>query len=102
MGSVRIRKVSDEDAREEMVDDFITRGYRVVSEGESSTRLKLRTWGSAGGHVLVLLLAGWWTLGFFNLVYAVWARAAADEVIVREVGGRDEDEVPRRGAARRW
>ena len=107
MGSVRVRNVSSSRQLDETVDDFITRGYRVVSQGENGARLKLRTWGSAGGHAIVLILFGWWTLGFFNLCYAVWARLTADEVMVRNVDDRDEDGdgdfAPRRAArGGRW
>lgn len=108
MGSVRVRNVSSDRQLDAAVDDFITQGYRVVSQGRDSARLKLRTWGSAGGHAIVLIFLGWWTLGFFNLCYAVWARLTADEVVVRNVGGDDDgdgaDELPPRAVRRggRW
>ena len=52
---------------EDFIDDYITQGYELMSQGEQSALLRRRTWGSAGGHTLWFLLTFWFTLGFGNL-----------------------------------
>lgn len=68
---------------EKSVDEFITRGYRVLSEGEASTRLKERDWGDAGTHLIIAVLTGWWTFGLSNALYAIYSHVTAEEVVVK-------------------
>ena len=79
----RVRRVADRRELERAVDEFVTRGYKVESDGETSIRLKERDWGDAGTHLVLALLTGWWTLGLSNALYAIYARVTAEEVIVR-------------------
>lgn len=72
------------------VDEFVTRGYKIQSEGENSTRLKERDWGDAEVHLLVAALSGWWTFGFSNAVYAIYKYATAEEIVIKI---EDEDDV---------
>lgn len=90
MGAVRVRKVTTQKALEEMVDDFITRGYAVESEGKRSVRLKYQTWGTGVGHLLWALLTIWCTLGLGNLAYAIYAHSAAESVLIKLVDDDDD------------
>jgi hypothetical protein len=66
-----------------LIDDYVTQGYEVLSQGEGSTRLRKKSWGTTGGHVLWALLTVWWTIGIGNLVYALIAHATAEQVVVK-------------------
>jgi len=79
----RIRRVKDKKEFDRTVDDFITQGYAIISEGAESIKLRKKTWGSVGGHVLVVIIFGWWTFLISNLIYAVIAHYAAEEVVVK-------------------
>ena len=79
----RIRKVSNEKEMDQIVDDFITQGYKIKSRGEQSVNIKKNNWGSMGGHILVALLTVWFTLGIGNLIYALISNSKADDVLVR-------------------
>lgn len=78
----RVRRVADRRELEQSVDDYITRGYRIVSDGETSTRLKETDWGDSGTHLILAALTGWWTFGLANALYAIYSYATAEEVVV--------------------
>lgn len=92
MAACRIRKVKSKEELEEMVDDFITQGYKVVSEGESTTRLKKKEWGTASMHIIIFIIFGCLSLGIANLVYALIAHSNAEEVLVKVVGKNKEED----------
>jgi len=79
----RVRRVSDRKELERSVDEFITRGYRIKSEGETSTRLKQKDWGDAAMHLIIAVLTVWWTFGLANVLYAIYKRVNAEEVVIR-------------------
>jgi hypothetical protein len=79
----RVRRVEDRRELERTVDEFITRGYKVESDGKSSTRLKERDWGDGGVHLLLALLTGWWTFGLSNALYAIHSYVTSEEVIIK-------------------
>ncbi|WP_068866062.1 hypothetical protein [Prosthecochloris sp. CIB 2401] len=68
---------------ENLIDDYITQGYEVLEQGERSTMVRKKTWGSAGGHVLWALLTVWFTLGIGNVVYALIAHYNAEKVMLK-------------------
>ena len=79
----RIRRVDDKREMERVIDDYITQGYQVKSQGERSARVKDKDWGSALGHIIVAALTIWWTLGLGNVGYAAYKRYTADEVTIK-------------------
>lgn len=68
---------------DKQVDDYITQGYDLLDQGDNSVLLRKKTWGSAGGHVLWVLLTVWWTFGVGNLIYALIMHYTAPQVLVR-------------------
>lgn len=68
---------------EKVIDDFITQGYKVKSQGERSTMMKEKDFGSGGMHLVVALLTIWWTLGIGNALYAAYKYFTADEVQIK-------------------
>lgn len=90
----RVRRVSDRAEMERLVDEFVTRGYKIELDGESRTRLKQTDWGDADTHLLLAVLTVWWTLGLANALYAIYKRVTADEVVIRI-----EEETAERKAA---
>jgi hypothetical protein len=79
----RIRRVDDDREMEQTVDDFITQGYQIKKQGERSTMMKKKTWGSGSGHLVVGALTLWWTLGIGNVIYAIYKHYTAEEVKVQ-------------------
>lgn len=88
----RLRRVADRRELERSVDEYITRGYRITSQGESSTRLKEKDWGEAGIHFIIAVLTIWWTFGLANTLYALYKRVTAEEIVIRI---EDTDRVSR-------
>lgn len=86
MSAPRLRRVSTKREMENLLDDYVTQGYEIVSQGESSTLVRKATWGSAGGHVLWALLTAWFSLGLGNLAYALAAHYTAEQVMVKVDG----------------
>jgi hypothetical protein len=93
MVSPRIREVQDKQEMQRVVDDFMTQGYTVKEEGIDTTLLKKKTWGSAAGIIvslILMILGGVFTLfyGFLvswliPVVYVVYAHYNAPEVLLR-------------------
>lgn len=79
----RIRRVDDRKEMERTVEDFLTRGYKIKNEGERSTMLKKKNWGSSGMHIIVAVFTLWWTFGLGNVAYAIYKRLTAEEVQVK-------------------
>lgn len=58
---------------QEKVDDAKVEGWKLKSEqGEDKAVMLKPNYGSFGGHVLVLLLTVWFTLGLGNVAYAAY------------------------------
>ena len=91
MSSPRFRNVRDIEELEAVREDFITQGYIVKDEGQNSTLLKKKSWGSAAGWIVTLIVAvilAFFTVGFsfiIPLAYAIYAHYTAPEVLVRIV-----------------
>lgn len=83
MAVSRIRKAQSQREHDSTVDDFVTQGYQVIEQGQSTTMLRKKTWGSFVGHLIVAVLTIWWTFGLGNLVYALIVHYAAEKVMVK-------------------
>lgn len=79
----RVRRVEDRKEMERSIDEFITRGFVLKSQGERSAKLKDRDWGEAEVHVIIALLSAWWTFGLSNVLYALYKYVNAEEVIIK-------------------
>ena len=77
----RIRKVSTQKEFEKMIDEFITMGYQVESQGEDNARVVKKA--PKTQHALLALLTIWWTLGIGNLIYAMMPAKNEDEVLIK-------------------
>lgn len=86
----RVRRVENRQEMERSIDEFITRGYRLKSQGERSAKLKDRDWGEAEVHVIIALLSAWWTFGLSNVLYALYRYVNADEVLIKVEDDRDD------------
>lgn len=81
----RIRRVENRNQMENVVDDFVTLGYKVESRGENSVKLKeKKNWGTLGGHIVTFLLTIWWTLGIGNLIYGLIKHSGGEEIVVKQ------------------
>jgi hypothetical protein len=79
----RIRRVDSRKELERTVEDFLTRGYKIKQEGQESTLVKKKNWGSGGMHIVIAVLTIWWTLGIGNVAYAIYKYMTAEEVQIR-------------------
>jgi len=68
---------------ENLLDDYMTQGYEIITQGESTTLVRRKSWGTAGGHVLWALLTVWFTMGLGNLAYALVAHYTAEQVMLK-------------------
>lgn len=90
----RIRNVETQREMERTVDDFVTRGWEIIDEGQNSRVLREKNWGSVVGHIIVAVLTAWWTLFLGNLAYALIVRYGTAERILIQM----RDEEPRNSA----
>lgn len=79
----RVRRVEGQKEMEQVIEDFLTRGYKIKNEGQNSTMVKKNTWGSGTGHIVVAALTVWWTIGIGNVVYAIYKNRTAEEVQIK-------------------
>ncbi|MBQ6035218.1 MAG: hypothetical protein IJL33_06950 [Ruminococcus sp.] len=79
----RIRRCSTQKEFEQVIDDFVTTGYKVESRGENNALLKKY---KKKDHFKVALLTVWWSCGIGNLVYALMPAKVEDEVLVKIEG----------------
>ena len=69
----------------------MTQGYTVKEEGQLSLLMKKKSWGSAAGWIVALVIAlilAVFTLGFSFIIplgYAIFAHYNAPEVLIRIV-----------------
>jgi hypothetical protein len=91
MVSPRFRDVKDKDEMERTRDDFMTQGYTVKEEGQLSLLMKKKSWGSAAGWIVSLVVAvilAIFTVGLSFIIplgYAIFAHYNAAEVLIRIV-----------------
>ena len=81
---MRTRTVDTDREREQAVDEYASDGYRVVHDGDTQTKVRKRDHGGWVGHLVLFIIAGWWTLGLANIIYALYRRIVSkDSVMVR-------------------
>jgi len=91
MVSPRFRDVKTRDELERVRDDFMTQGYTVKEEGQQTLLMKKKSWGSAAGWIVTLVVAlilAIFTLGLSFIIpvaYAIFAHYNAAEVLIRIV-----------------
>lgn len=79
----RIRRVQSKKEMENIIDDYVTLGYEILSRGETTCRLqKNDSWGTVVGHLVVLILT-WWSCGVGNLIYGLAVRKKGEVVFVK-------------------
>lgn len=83
---MRIRKCQNQSELESVTDDYITRGYKVVSRGENSIKMKEDTgYGSVFWHIVLLLFIP--LIG--NAIYAWHVNSKGEEVLIKNVEGTE-------------
>ena len=91
MVSPRIRDVNDKDEMARVIDDFMTQGYSIKDQGTNTALLKKKSWGSAAGWIVSLIVAtvlAIFTVGLSYIIpiaYAIVAHYNAPEVLIRIV-----------------
>lgn len=96
----RIRRVESEREQEKLLDEFVTKGYEIKDQGQFNARVKDKDWGSVPIHGFVFLFtflgaavlfdaanvsasAVWVVAVLANVIYAVYSRFTAEEVIIK-------------------
>jgi|AntDeeMetagen285_2_1112576.scaffolds.fasta_scaffold02951_4 hypothetical protein len=72
----RTRTVNTRDELENLVDEYVEKGYKVKSSSGEKAVVKERNVGSWVIHLILLIF----TIGFGNLVYLLYSWATADTV----------------------
>ena len=85
--------MADKEEMQRVIDDFMTQGYAIKEEGSDTALLKKKTWGSAAGIIVSLVLmivVGVFTIfiGFLfswliPVIYVIYAHYNAPEVLIR-------------------
>jgi hypothetical protein len=89
MTNPRIRDTANPDEAARVIDDFMTQGYVIKDQGINTTLLKKKSWGSAAGWIVAIIVALVLTVFTFGIswllpiVYAIYAHYAAPGVLVR-------------------
>lgn len=87
MANVSVKRVT-RDKYESEIEDKTVEGWQVKSRNDNvAIMTKAGNWGSGLGHLVVLLLTGWWTLLLGNLAYALYKHyTTAGELHVKVEG----------------
>ena len=83
MSAPRIRRVRDQREMENLLDDYVTQGYEVITQGQNSILVRRKSWGSVAGHIFCALATAWFTMGIGNIAYALVAHYTAEQVMVK-------------------
>lgn len=81
MAVSRIRKVETKKQMDSLVDDYVTQGYTIASQGAGTT-LVVKKAGNRPVIHIVLAVCFWWTLFFPNFLYWLLSRKK-DEILVK-------------------
>lgn len=96
----RIRRVESVRKQEQLIDEFITRGYKVKQQGQYSAKVKEKDWGSLPVHGFIFLFvfiaaavvfdaagvstSGVWVSAILaNVAYAAYSRVTGEEVVIK-------------------
>lgn len=81
MSVQRTRRVNSKKEMDMLVDDFLTMGYVIDSQGKDNIRVVKKA--KKEQHLLVAVLTAWWTFGIGNLIYALMPVKNSDEVLIK-------------------
>ena len=76
----RIRRCSTKKEFEQLIDDYVTQGYTVKSQGENNALVVKE---QKKDHLKIALLTVWWTFGIGNIIYALMPAKIEDEVMIK-------------------
>lgn len=96
----RIRRVESERQQEKLVDEFVTKGYKIDQQSQYSAKVKEKDWGSVPVHGFVALFtflaaailfdaagasAGgvWLVVIIANITYAAYSWFTSEEIIIK-------------------
>lgn len=96
----RIRRVESEREMEQLVDEYVTKGYKISQRSQYSSKVKEKDFGSAPVHAFTFLFAliagavvfnaadasagGAWVIAILaSLTYAGYSWFTAEEVIIK-------------------
>jgi hypothetical protein len=96
----RIRRVESQKKKEEVADNFMTRGYKIKKQTQYTTKVKKKEYGDIYIHIfmaLFVLLASalafdianlpaggvWGVVIAGNLLYAAYSWYSAEEIIIK-------------------
>lgn len=96
----RIRRVESEREQEKLVDEFVTKGYKINEQGQYSAKVKEKDWGSAPVHGFVFLFtflaaavlldaagasggAVWVVAIIANVIYATYSWFTSEEIVIK-------------------
>ena len=66
-----IKRVDTKKALEQAIEDAQAEGWKLKSSSDNVAVLEQPgSFGGAIGHIVVLILFGWWTFGIANLLFA--------------------------------
>lgn len=90
MVNTRIRKARSEREYEEVIDEYITTGYKVQDRGQKTAQLMDAKYGSVLSHIVIFIFT-FWTFCIANVLWAVYNYYSnSDKVLVKLV---DENPV---------
>lgn len=81
----RIRKVRSEREYEEVIDEYVTTGYRIKERGEKTANLIKPNYGGVASHVLIFLLIGWWTIFAANIIWLIYNYYTNSEEVLLKI-----------------
>ena len=80
-----LRKTENDAQYEDLIDEYITRGYKTEQRGEKTCNLMKPNYGSTPSHLIVAILTCWWTLFVGNIVWAIYNYYQnSDHVIIKK------------------
>jgi hypothetical protein len=84
MTTTRIRKTTNQQQYEELIDEYITKGYKTQKEGQQTYNLMKPNYGTLASHIIIAILTCWWTLFIGNIIWAIYNYYQnSDEILIK-------------------
>ena len=82
-----IKRVKDKDGLEQAIEDKQTEGFQLKSStGTQAYMVRPGGYGSVLAHLIIFVVAGWWTLFLANIVYACYKHISDKEELYVKIG----------------
>ena len=84
MATERIRRAQNQKEYEQLLDEYITLGYKIKSRGETTCNLQKSSYGGIVSHIIIFCVIGWGSFLIGNILWLVYNYySKSDKVLLK-------------------